>query len=110
MIALSPSAISSLRKHKEKQEMERLLLGKTLTNEDLVFSYLNGKPLLPNTVTHAWTKLVRNAGLKAILTFPRFIGQQQLESSRYFQHTPWVSGLRVKYEVYLHYNPSASFR
>jgi len=55
-----------LRKHKEKQEMEGILLGKILTNEDLVFSHFDGKPLLPNTVTHAWIKLVRRAGLKAI--------------------------------------------
>ena len=66
MIALSPSAVSVLRKHKEKQEMERLFLGKTLTNEDLVFSHFDGTPLLPNTVTHAWIKMVRGAGLKAI--------------------------------------------
>ena len=66
MIALSPSAVSVLRKHKEKQEMEGISLGKILTKEDLVFSHFEGKPLLPNTVTHAWIKLVRRTGLKAI--------------------------------------------
>ena len=28
--------------------------------------YTVGKPLLPNTITHAWSKLVRRTGLKAI--------------------------------------------
>ena len=32
----------------------------------LVFSQLNGTPLLPNTVTHAWIKLVRRIGLEGI--------------------------------------------
>jgi len=32
----------------------------------LVFCDPNGKPLLPNTVTHAWIKLVRRSGLKCI--------------------------------------------
>ncbi len=32
----------------------------------LVFSDLEGKPLLPDTVTHAWIKLVRRIGLKGI--------------------------------------------
>jgi len=37
-----------------------------LTDDVLVFSHLDGKPLLPNTVTHAWIKLVRRTGLKGI--------------------------------------------
>jgi integrase len=39
------------------------MLGITLTDDDLVFSQFDGKPLLPNTVTHAWIKLVRRNGL-----------------------------------------------
>ena len=34
--------------------------------DNLVFSQLDGSPLLPNTVTHAWIKLVRRAGIRAI--------------------------------------------
>ena len=63
MIALSPSATLVLREHKEKQELDRDMLGITLTDDNLVFSQLDGKPLLPNTVTHAWIKLVRRNGL-----------------------------------------------
>ena len=48
--------------------------------------------------------------IKLDVTLPHFIGQWQLESSLYYQHTPWVSDLRVKYEVYPHYSLSASSR
>jgi len=55
-----------LREHQEKQVLERVMLGKPLTGEDLVFSDVKGKPLLPNSVTHAWIKLVRRTGIKPI--------------------------------------------
>ncbi|GAI95336.1 unnamed protein product [marine sediment metagenome] len=32
----------------------------------MVFCKYNGKPLLPNTVTHNWIKLARRAGLNGI--------------------------------------------
>lgn len=66
MIALSPSAVSILREHKEKQKLDRAMLGIPLKDDDLVFSDLEGRPLLPDTVTHAWIKLVRRIGLKGI--------------------------------------------
>jgi len=65
-IALSPQATSVLREHQEKQKLERAMLGIALKDDDLVFSQVNGSPLLPNTVTHAWIKLVRHVGLKPI--------------------------------------------
>jgi integrase len=64
-IALSPSAILLLRDYREKKEAESLLLEKPISDDDLVFSTL-GKHLLPNTITHAWSKLVKHIGLKAI--------------------------------------------
>ena len=42
------------------------MLGIPQTDEDLIFSTIEGKPLLPNSVTHAWIKLVRWSGLKYI--------------------------------------------
>jgi integrase len=44
----------------------RAMLGTSLRDDDLVFSDLKGNPLLPNTVTHAWIKLVRRSGLGGI--------------------------------------------
>ena len=37
-----------------------------MSDNDLVFSHYDGSPLLPNSVTHAWIKLVRRCGLKGI--------------------------------------------
>jgi len=44
----------------------RAMLGISLREDGLVFSDYEGKPLLPNTVTHAWIRLVRRIGLKGI--------------------------------------------
>ncbi|MBA7672620.1 putative prophage phiRv2 integrase [subsurface metagenome] len=63
MIALPPSTALILGEHKEKQEATRVQLGIPLKDEDLVFSDLNGRPLLPDTVSHAWTKLAKRTGL-----------------------------------------------
>lgn len=63
LIALPPSATLILRAHREKQEAERTLLGKPLTRDDLVFSHLDGSPLRPDTITHAFIKIAEKACL-----------------------------------------------
>lgn len=65
-IALSPSAVLALRDHKQQQELARLLTGVPLKADDLVFSHPDGSPLLPNSVTHAFIKVIRRAGLNGI--------------------------------------------
>jgi len=62
MIALSPSTVSILLAHRGQVEAMHLMLGTALQESDLVFSDF-GKPLLPDTITHAWMKLVRRNGL-----------------------------------------------
>jgi len=37
-----------------------------LTDDDFVFSQIDGKPLLPDSITHAWMVLARRCGLKGI--------------------------------------------
>jgi len=66
LVSLSPSAARLLQEHKEKQAATRASLGIPLKDDDLIFSDLVGKPLLPDTVTHAWVKLARRAGLKGL--------------------------------------------
>ena len=59
----------ALREHKQRQQLKRLDLlmeGDRATNSDLVFSKPDGTPLLPNSVTHAFIKIVRGAGLRGI--------------------------------------------
>ncbi len=64
---MSPSTAITLREHQAKQNELRLSLGySALSDQDLVFSHYDGSPLLPNSITHAWIKLVRRCGLHGI--------------------------------------------
>ena len=65
-IDLPPSATSTLRAHQEKQRLDRAMLGKPWSNEDLVFSTLEGKPWDPDRVTRGWEAAVKRAGVKRI--------------------------------------------
>jgi len=64
-VALPQSAFLVLNEHRKTQEGNCLLLGKVLSDTDYVFNNL-GKPLLPNTVSHAWMKTVKRVGMKYI--------------------------------------------
>jgi integrase len=67
LIALSPSTVIMLREYKVKETELRQSLGYApLSDDDLVFSHYDGSPLLPNSITHAWIKLVRRCGLHGI--------------------------------------------
>ena len=66
MVALSPSTALVLGEHRKKQELEKAMLEIKPQDNDLVFSQIDGNPMLPNTVTHAWIKLVRRTGIKVI--------------------------------------------
>jgi len=66
MVSLSPSAAKLLQEHKDKQAAQRTMLEVPVKDDDLVFSDFEGKPLLPDTVSHAWVKLVKRAGLDGI--------------------------------------------
>jgi integrase len=61
MVSLSPSAAMLLQEHKDKQAAQRTLLGIPAKDDDLVFSDFEGKPLLPDTVSHAWVKPVKRS-------------------------------------------------
>ena len=63
-ISLSPSTTMMLREHREAQILNSKLMGLTTSEETLVFSTIDGSPLLPDTVTHAWVKLARRTELK----------------------------------------------
>ncbi len=65
-VALSPSLAVLLRQHREAHEKARALLDVALKEDDLVFAWLDGRPMLPDSVSHAWEKLVNRLGLKGI--------------------------------------------
>ena len=66
LVALPPSVALVLREHREKQEAVRAFLGLPLKGDDQVFSQPDGRPILPDTVTHVWIKLARRTGLRGI--------------------------------------------
>jgi integrase len=63
MVALSPRTCLVLQEYRRQQKQDRLLASNSLQESDLVFSRLDGKPLLPDTVTHAFMVLARRTGL-----------------------------------------------
>ncbi len=67
LIALSPSLSRLLQEYRTSQDILRESLDyPRLSESDLVFCHHDGKPFLPNTVSHNWEKLVRKAGLSHI--------------------------------------------
>lgn len=65
-ISLSPSTCQVLREHLDNQADIRSKLGVPLTDNDLVFSQLDGSPLIPHSVTQAWRRMVNRLGLRGI--------------------------------------------
>jgi integrase len=63
-IALPPSAALVLKEHKEKQGDLQLVLGTLPQESDLVFSQPDGAALLPDTISHVWSKLAKRVGLE----------------------------------------------
>jgi len=65
-VSLPPSLAVLLRQYRADQAVLRAKLGKTLTEEDLVFARQDGRPLDPNAVTRIFSKLVRKEGFPHI--------------------------------------------
>ena len=62
LIALSPSTVFVLKEHRKAQDkMREALHLPPITENDLIFSHWDGSPLLPDSITHAWVKLVRKS-------------------------------------------------
>lgn len=67
LVSLSPSTVIVLREHHEAEGKLRESLGlPPLTDDDLVFCHYDGKPYLPDSITHSWHKLALRCGLKGI--------------------------------------------
>ena len=60
---MTPSLSVQLRNYQSSQKTIRALDGKTIQKDDLMFCNLEGKPLNPNTVTPAFHKIAKRAGL-----------------------------------------------
>jgi integrase len=66
MIALPPSLAITLRGHKAQLAEQKALFGIPFADTDLVFAHLDGSPLDPTTVSHAFNKVARRVGLAQI--------------------------------------------
>jgi integrase len=66
VVSLSPSTTLMLKDYKNKKYKERLVLGRLLGEDDLIFSDIEGKPLLPDAISHAWAKLTKRIGLEGV--------------------------------------------
>lgn len=62
-IALSPSLALLLRQHKGEQQARGVLLGKPISDSDLVFCRTNGEPIDPTVISHACAAVLKKAGL-----------------------------------------------
>ncbi len=65
-IAMPASLNLLLGKYHETQTLEHKMIGRPLTDVDLVFSLCDGSPLRPNTITRAWQTAAKQAGVKVI--------------------------------------------
>jgi integrase len=65
-ISMSPSLVRVLRSLRVETEAQAVMLGRTLTGEDLVFAYPDGRPFDPSTVSHAFGRVLRDAGLPSL--------------------------------------------
>ena len=65
-IAIPTSLTLLLKEHFKSQKMEDTVFGKRKGDSDLVFCTSKGGPLRPNTVTRAWTMVIKKCGVKRI--------------------------------------------
>jgi integrase len=66
MVSLSPAAVLELRAHRERQQRRAQALGTERTVDAPVFCRADGSPLLPDTVTHVFARMVKKADLGTI--------------------------------------------
>ncbi|MET0039932.1 MAG: tyrosine-type recombinase/integrase [Dehalococcoides mccartyi] len=65
-ISLTPATAVILREYKLARVSEAKIIGRKFSEDDLVFSTAEGSPLIPNTVTRKWERLVKRLGLDGI--------------------------------------------
>ena len=66
LVAMPPSLAIVLREHRQDQENIRDTFGASNSETDFVFAHHDGSPFDPSTITHAFTKLRKRAGLPSI--------------------------------------------
>jgi integrase len=88
-------------------------LGPTLTDEDLVFCQMDGKPLLPDSITRAWVKLARRAGRKGVRLYDARHTRASIMSKqglhpKIVRERPGHTSIQVTLDTYSHVAPGLS--
>jgi integrase len=65
-ISVSPSLAGLLREYQAEQQRLREEMGSSLVEEDLVFSWSDGRPFDADSVTHTFIKVMKKAGLSGV--------------------------------------------
>jgi len=65
-VAMTPKLALYLREYREERELLYLELGRQLTLDDLVFTSVEGKPIDPGVLSHAFGRMARQAGLEGV--------------------------------------------
>ena len=58
--------VDVLRQQRARQAKERLALGKDYTDHDLVFCTVDGQPIQPNNLSHAFNRLLKTSKLRRV--------------------------------------------
>ena len=64
MVPISPTVVKALLAHKARQNENRLFLGTTYAQGDLVFCTAAGRPLEPRTIKRSFDRLLKKVGLE----------------------------------------------
>ena len=69
-VPLVPAAVAALRRHRDRQQVERVIAGASYAAHDLVFCDERGEPLRPDVVSKQWQRAIArvNAGRLAAAT------------------------------------------
>lgn len=66
VVALDPGTVTALKRHRVRQNEDRLAVGAGYLDDGLVFAAVSGEALHPDNVTKHFDVLVRNAGVRRI--------------------------------------------
>jgi integrase len=66
VVSLDPVTVDVLRQQRARQAKERLALGKDYTDHDLVFCAVDGQPIQPNNLSHAFNRLLKTSKLRRV--------------------------------------------
>ena len=65
-VAMTPKLALFLREYKEQREWFYLELGRQLTLDELLFTTVEGKPIDPCVLSHAFTRMARAVGMEGV--------------------------------------------